>query len=215
MTDEKDFTVDADLGRAYAEMSTEVTPPDLDAKILESAQPSARLSNLLALKPLSWAAITVLSIGLVLELQRSTPESDALLVEPGMSSPVAEEAVRLEMQSTNVPADAAATREVESSPASGAPIAEPVNRSLNKVREAAAETETLDVAPAQPAAQLFEDLDDLQVAPDPERFCDDAETVDAASWYRCVLRLREEGLDEQASYELSLLKSQFPDFEIR
>ena len=215
MNEDKDIDPGADLKRAYAELSTEVTPPALDAKILDAAQPNARLSNLLALKPLSWAAITVLSIGLVLELQRSTPEPDAVLMEPEPQSP-ADSAETLHEGLANQPAIEAS---IETNTASGfaaeAPIAQPVDRSMQKALEAAAELETLDRATAQPAAQLYEDLDDLQAVPEAERFCVDSETVDAGSWYLCVLRLREEGLDEQAAFELSLLKTRFPDFEIR
>ncbi len=213
MNEDKDIDPGADLRRAYADLSTEVTPPALDAKILDAAQPNARLSNLLSLKPLSWAAITILSIGLVLELQRSAPEPDAVLTEPAM--PVDSADLRLERQVAEPTIEAEINTNTATGYAAEAPIAAPVDRSMQKAQEAAAVLENLDRASVQPAAQLYEDLDDLQAAPEPERFCEESETVDAGSWYLCVLRLREEGRDEQAAFELSLLKSRFPDFEIR
>ncbi len=215
MNEDKDIDVGNDLRQAYADLSTEVTPPALDAKILDAARPNSRLSNLLALKPLSWAAITVLSIGLVLELQRSTPEPDAVMAAPEPNLPTDSVDTRFERQAVGQDQNAAKITESANGYAAEMPIAAPVNRSMQNAREVSSEIETLDRAPVQPAAQLFEDRDDLQVVPEAERFCEPSETVDAGSWYRCVLRLREEERDEQAAFELSLLKSRFPDFEVR
>ena len=216
MSDEQDIKLDPSLRQAYSDLSNETTPDALDASILDAARPSARLSNLLALKPLSWAAITLLSIGLALELQRSTPETpDGLSTEPAAAETVDEVLRSLEQHSADGPAEKA---EGDSAPlgfTAEPTIAEPRTRSLQTIREEAAVSETLDRGQAAPAAQLFEDRDDLQFAPETERFCDEVEIVDANSWYRCVLRLREEGLDEEAAFELSLLRSRFPDFETR
>jgi hypothetical protein len=48
-----------------------------------------------------------------------------------------------------------------------------------------------------------------------QRFCTAAESAAAGSWYRCVLKLREDGMKEQAEYEQALLQTKFPDFELR
>ncbi len=215
MTDEHDR--DPAVSQAYSELSTETPSTALDAKILQAARPSPRLSNLLALKPLSWAAITVLSIGLVLELQRSAPDvsGEQQIAVPMHSVPVDREKTNLESSSTNAPDEPTASDAAEPALGLEQPIAEPRNNSLRSVREEAAISETLDIAPATPAARLYEDLDNLKIAPEPERFCDDIERVDATSWYSCVLRLRDEGRVDEADFELSLLLTRFPDFEIR
>ncbi|MEM1173583.1 MAG: hypothetical protein AAGI27_02120 [Pseudomonadota bacterium] len=214
MSEGQDMERDETVSTAYADLSRETTSSDLDARIMQAAQPSSRLSNLLALKPLSWAAITVLSVGLVLELQRSTP---AISTDSALTAPVQE--LSLERQAVVPETVSDFADDADNLPAAGVtaeqPIAEPRNRSLRSVREEAAISETLDVAPAIPAARLYEDLDNLKVEPPAPRHCDDIERVDASSWYSCVLRLREEGRDDEASFELSLLMSKYPDFEIR
>ena len=47
------------------------------------------------------------------------------------------------------------------------------------------------------------------------RFCDDTETVDASSWYQCILRLEEEERFDEAASERTRLFSEYPDFQVR
>ncbi|MEM9401931.1 MAG: hypothetical protein AAGA44_05475 [Pseudomonadota bacterium] len=207
MNDRHDSERDAEVSALYAKLSRETTTPELDEKILQAAQPSAGLRQLLALKPLSWAAITVLSVALVLELQRETSGTSEDRVVPTASVPDGP------MHVAQPPSDAAL--QPKASPSAESFIAEPRNRSLQSAQEQAAINETLDVAPTAPTARFFEELDDYRIELEPERFCENIELVDASSWYTCVLRLREEGRVDEAAFELSLLRSAHPEFEIR
>ena len=129
--------------------------------------------------------------------------------------PVEREKAALESSPADPPTEPAESDMADIGALTERPIAAPRNQSLRAVREEIQAVETLDVAPAGRTAQLLEDLDDVKIAPEPERFCEDIELVDASSWYACVLRLREEGRIDEAAFELSLLRSKFPDFEIR
>ncbi len=225
---------DESLSSAWRALSDEQTPAGLDRSILQAAKQRPRLANLLSLKPLAWAAVMVLTVGVVLELQRSAPE---LLDQPAAYDMPAEAPAPERADSDQF---AAPEPEVASESPSAAYLAAPataeqdetpqiqqdMRRSMLKLstegRGVLEEAERLseedqleEVVVTGVNGRMLEDSADLQASDDLERFCETAVTVDPGSWYRCVLELREEGLQDEADFELSLLMSRFPEFEIR
>ena len=62
-----------------------------------------------------------------------------------------------------------------------------------------------------PAAELRRERANLNLADTVER-CDAEARKDPDAWYRCVLALREHGLEDAAAAELDALREAFPDF---
>jgi hypothetical protein len=62
-----------------------------------------------------------------------------------------------------------------------------------------------------PAERLSRERASVQQA-DTVEHCSAEDRKDAASWYRCVLALREQGLEDAARDELDALQDAFPDF---
>jgi hypothetical protein len=83
----------------------------------------------------------------------------------------------------------------------------PALREAEERVDAAADSYVEDV----PASQLRMERASAGLA-DTVAHCDAEDRRDADSWYRCVLALREQGLEEAADVELDALRDAFPDF---
>lgn len=103
-------------------------------------------------------------------------------------------------------ADAAEANATLEEAARAMPEADMLRRASDLARQQDAGSE------AAPAATsfAFSALEGTQV----ESHCDETARASAATWYECVVTLREAGLAEAADKELAELARAFPDFEI-
>lgn len=232
---------DPRVSETYRELSNEQTSAALDRKILDMAEagtPKRSLTRLLAIKPLAWAATVLLTVTLVLHLQEETPAPDALLYEEDVMSdavplrpePEPDRATKAEMTPVISPASTGRQDDDTAAPPSSvardadanagnelqsfAPAAE-TRTKMQEVEEFVAERERsigslTDTAEPTLSVQGRRSL----AAPEP-RYCSDAETADASSWYQCILALEEAGKLDEAAAERTRLFSAFPDFEVR
>ena len=198
---------DEQLSEAYRELSTEQTSARLDKAILDMAQagsPKKSLSRLLAIKPLAWAATVVLTVSLVFLQQEEV--ADTMIFEDDVAREMLE------------PAAAVPAEDESSSAASDMSSFAPAAGTRAKMQEVEAmmiEQDSADSSlPETVERGVAVELQGMQRSPQP-RFCDEAETADASSWYQCVLRLEEEGKLEEAASERTRLFSNYPDFQVR
>ncbi|MDJ0758641.1 MAG: hypothetical protein QNJ19_04540 [Woeseiaceae bacterium] len=203
-----DIASDQHVSETYRALSTEQTSPQLDKAILDMAQagaPKKSLSRLLAIKPLAWAATVVLTVSIVFQLQQQEV-TESLIYEDDVA--VEEEAV---VGAPRKDEDSAGLSDMSTfAPAASA------RSKLQEVEAMIVEQDSADSVSPEPAAELgaAAELGRMQRAPQP-RFCEETETVDASSWYQCILRLEEEGKFDEAASERTRLFSEFPDFQVR
>ncbi len=203
-----DMPGDKQLSEAYRELSTEQTSARLDKAILGMAQtssPKKSLSRLLAIKPLAWTATVVLTVSVVYQLQQQEG-MDAMLFEEDVAVDIAEPAAVAPTPDRDSPT---ATDMSSFAPAAGA------RSKLQEVEAMMIDQDAAETSLQRPAERgLAVELNGMQRSQAP-RFCDDTETVDASSWYQCILRLEEEGKLDEAASERTRLFSDYPDFQVR
>lgn len=232
---------DPRVSEVYRELSNEETSAKLDRNILDMAEagaPSRSLTRLLAVKPLAWAATVLLTVTLVVHLQQETPHPEALLYEEDVMTdavplPAApERAIKREAQQVVAPASSgrqddvaadtgtptpAAARDADADAAravqSFAPAAE-TRAKMQEVEAFVAERERSISSVTETPEPTVSIQGRRSAAPEP-RYCSEAETADASSWYRCILKLTEDGKLDEAAAERTKLFSAFPDFEVR
>lgn len=230
---------DSRVSDAYRDLSNEQTSAALDEKVLDMAnagKPKRSLTRLLAIKPLAWAATVVLTVSLVLHVNQA-PTPDTLLFEEDVTTdavPLPSEnsgaAIR-ESQFTDVPASigrqddvaaetagafdsAAKDADVAAEPRSFAPAAA-TRAKMQEVDEFIAERERATVSLPDNAEATVSIQGRQPLAAPESRYCSDAQTADASSWYRCILALEKDGKLDEAAAERTRLFSKYPDFEVR
>lgn len=222
-TDRHERHDDRRLAAAYRDLARERTPAGLDEAVLRMAAREARTPYGLArtwTRPVAWAATIGLSLALVLELSRiddlaPLPADDAVPVSVPVPAP-------------GTGPGAPATPKAERRPAmkaEPAPVQAPTRRSeraaenvdLDVQEEVAAQSDLRDqpsravsltgLAAAEDSAALREKKAEVQS-------CDDGARGRPASWYACIIALRDAGLVDAAADELDALQETFPDFPI-
>ena len=189
--------VDPQLSAAYRAGADETAPPGLDRSVLAEAARAVKRDRASAwrntwYRPVAFAATLGLCLALILQL-----------TDPDI---VGRETVTGEPQGSAL-----------SGTAAGGMFDEAVNETVEQIRDAEAEANASvmkapamsdpagDTATGEPAQR-----DRL---PDKER-CSDEERADAASWWRCIQELEEEGMTRVAEAELQALLKSFPGFAI-
>lgn len=205
-------SADAAVGKAYRQLAVEKTPQHLDAAVLEAAhkavaRPQYARSRAWT-RPLAWAATIVLTVAVVIEINR-VPVPDVPAREPGAPAPVS--------------APAQATGAALSQPAAAADIA---------VRQAEEKAATAKLERDAPAVLAPQNRVLLQRASEPAELRSDAalpaagrtaESVagdcppeamtDPGQWLACIEELEAAGMTAAAAEQRRLLQQAFPDFE--
>lgn len=189
----------------YRDIAQESTPAHLDERIIAMAGREARTRYGLArawVRPVAWAATIGLSFAFILEMTYFSEDA-----------PPREIAVPERVDADLAEGAEPAPQEAPFKRAPSAVVAAPEIRTGERLREAeeradeaaTSRAEEFAATPAysERAAALY--ADDVDV-------CDAEARRSAETWYRCVLALRERGLDDAARSELDALKEAFPDF---
>ena len=195
------------VSETYRDIATETSPASLDDKVMAMARQEARTRYGLArawVRPVAWAATIGLSFAFILEMtyfSDEAPSVDATMparvdsdagekAEPAAPAPA----------SKRMPANVVAAPEIKAS-------------QLPELREAEepADQAAASFADDYAAAGVARERASLQFA-DTVDHCGAEVRNDVDAWYRCVLALRERGLDEAAQAELDALLEVFPDF---
>jgi hypothetical protein len=174
------------VSETYRDIAKETSPAKLDDKVMAMASQEARTRYGMArawIRPVAWAATIGLSFAFILEMTYFS--DDAPPVDAGSPART----------------DSDAGRAAE--PASQAPAFKRAPAAILAAPEITADE--------MPALREAEERAYRQLANTVEH-CEAEDRKDADSWYRCVLALREQGLEEAASAELDALREAFPDF---
>ena len=195
------------VSETYRDIAKETSPANLDDKVMAMARQEARTRYGLArawIRPVAWAATIGLNFAFILEMTYFS--DDAPPVDASIPASVDSDAGKDADPALEAPAFKRAPAAVVAAPEIKANEA-PALREAEERADAAAASYAEDV----PAAQLRRERASLPLA-DTVDHCDAEDRNDADSWYRCVLALRERGLDEAADAELDALREAFPDF---
>lgn len=195
------------VSETYRDVARETSPAQLDDKILAMARQEARTRYGLArawVRPVAWAATIGLSFAFILEMTYFS--DDAPPVDASLPASVDSDAVDDVEPASQAPAFKRAPAAIMAAPEIKANEM-PALREAEERADAAAASYAEDV----PASQLRMERTSARLA-DTVEHCDSEERRDADSWYRCVLALREQGLEEAADAELDALRDAFPDF---
>jgi len=191
------MTTDQDNQRvsaAYRELPRETTPAALDEQVLAMAERNARSRYGFArawVRPLAWAATIALSLGFVLEM---TWFADA---PPEVAAPRPATSAERARQDAEV---MKAKQETSRYQGVAEQAAEPPPQHVEDQAQQPA------VAARAVAGASLAEARDLQ------QYCDSEARLSAATWYECIRELRDQGLDEAATFELQQLRHAFPDF---
>lgn len=201
---------------SYRKVAREVTPRELDERILENAARSARSRYGFArawVRPVAWAATIGLSLAFMLELTwfANTP------IE--MSAPVpavSEERARQDagvMKAKQEDSMNQAGARISTAPASpGAEPESPAAEASPGVEEAALLRRAGEQARTQADAAQLDAVMSYDFSADEDHACDNEARATAENWYQCIRDLRERGMEEDAAAEMEALLQAFPDF---
>ena len=178
------------VSETYRDIATETSPASLDDKIMAMARQEAPTRYGLArawIRPVAWAATIGLSFAFILEMTYFSDDAP--------------------------PVDAAMPARIDSDAgeASGPAAPEPASKRAPATIVAAPEVKATEPPALREAEEQARSRVSMQVA-DTADHCDAEAREDAETWYRCVLVLREQGLEEAARAELDALREAFPDF---
>ena len=187
---------------AYRDVATETTPVTLDEQIIDAARRETRTRYGLArawMRPVAWAATIALSFAFILEMTYFA--EDPLAVDP---------AVPIRDEERAEPAARPATVE-ESAKRTRAPV---VAAPAFKVEDSPVLQEAAEMAGAASADAAHREALSSLAAPADDMHCSLEARQGAATWYACIVSLRDQGLDEAASVEFERLLDAFPEFEV-
>lgn len=226
---------DPRVTEVYREISNEITPPELDRKILAMAAEEGRAKYWIPrawIRPVAWAATIALSLAFVLEMSQvaegPAPQVDPLAIEALEERVMSDEdAAKSEDESAvrqrlNKRSDAPATMNV-AAPAAPTEQSAPVKSAVDRQEadgasmslEVEADDMTLLREGEEPARMQFLSVPSAVVAPEKKELpteCDDDAREAPGSWYECVKALRDAGSDTAAQQELESLLAEFPEF---
>jgi hypothetical protein len=196
------------VSQAYRDIAHETSPTELDDKVLAMARQEARTRYGLArawIRPAAWAATIALSFAFILEMTYFSKEPSVAVPAPASSdsdaarqaapSPAPKEAAFKRSPSTMVTAPEIKASEM------------PALRETEERTDGAAYGVAEDLAPAEPRRERA-----IASFADSMPHCNAEDRKSAETWYRCVLALREQGLEDAAAVELDALREAFPDF---
>ena len=194
------------VSQAYRDIAHETSPTELDDKVLAMARQEARTRYGLArawIRPAAWAATIALSFGFILEMTYFSKEPPVTVPAPVSSDrDAARQAAPASKEAAfkRSPASMVTAPEIKASEMPPLPEAEErADTSADGVAE--------DLATAEPRRERA-----IASFADSISYCDAEDRKSAETWYRCVLALREQGLEDAAAAELDGLREAFPDF---
>lgn len=205
------------VSTTYRDLAQESTPPALDDSVLRMAAQSkpavARRGIPMWMKPVAWAATLGLTLAIVLDVTdvgQSIPASTTV-------APAASIQEAFSADDADVVQEAEEMARLRDGPDQGAELAksrqEPAHRVDEAVAGRAVESQAYAASPAteQRAAALDLSAEKKELSDDPA--CSVASREEAATWYDCVLKLRNDDSTAEADREMLLLIEAFPDFE--
>jgi len=171
---ESDNEVGSLVSRTYKELAGETTPEHLDRAVLKQAADAVRpryLRSITWTRPMAWAAIITLCVGLVLEVTKvPEPARTDMLLQPGRLDAPA--------PTSNLPEPAPAKAE-----ATQFLMEEAQEQPVERKRAAKMNADVRQQAAHVPASAS---------PPDPESpACDETETATAAAWLLCIKKLED------------------------
>lgn len=205
------------VSETYRGIAKETSPSNLDDRVMAMARDEARTRYGLArawIRPVAWAATIGLSFAFILEMtyfgDTVPPVDEAVPVPVDEALPAAvdddaNEAGREAEPAAEAPAFKQTLPSVVAAPEIRA-------RQTPALREA---EERADAAARYSADSPAEDPRSERASPEfatSADGCDAADRESADGWYRCVLALRAQGLEDAAEAELAALREAFPDF---
>ncbi len=195
------------VSEAYRDVARETSPAQLDDKVMAMARQEARTRYGLArawIRPVAWAATIGLSFAFILEMTYFS--GDAPAVDAGMPARTDIDAGDAADVDAQAPAFKRAPAAVVAAPEIKASEMPALQEAETPAEDATAGyDESLQATPSR-SERISRQLTNSVEA------CDAEARKDALTWYRCVLALREQGLEDAAEAEFNALREAFPDF---
>lgn len=213
---------DPRVSTAYRDLARERTPAHLDRAVLRAAADAARpqYSRLrLWTRPTAWAAMVLLSAGLLFEYSQS-PQQDAVPA-PAALAPAVEvapqDASKLDVTAERQRSDAPPRQEK-----AAAELRELTNRSADTLGQAEemmrfqqgpSDADTASAEPAARRAPAAAGAIATQSFREDAPACGNAARSEPESWLECIRALEQAGLAEAAGRERELFRDAYPDVE--
>lgn len=218
------------VSETYRESAQETTPPKLDEAVLRmaaSGKPDrARTRFSTWITPLTWTVTAGLCVALVMNVPdieqdlASEPMPEAAPPVTADVSPAASIEEAFSAEDADVVQEAEKMASMRDGPDQPAPLSrareEQARRADNTEKDqqdAAAESSAFGYSASVSADSVSQEMLFEKKESGREPVCDEASRRQAASWYECVLELRDSGRTEDADSEMLELVEQFPDFQ--
>jgi len=196
MTDERKTTDsgsndDRLVSETYRGTATERTPEQLNSAVLRNAAKAARPRYFLLrswTRPVAWAAVVMLSVGLLLELTQAPvthPVDESVMAEPALHDS------ELKVSDTDMLQEAEEMARMQQGPNGEADL------------PAAAAIPFSEKSALQSSAKLVETGSG----------CDETARAEPQLWLDCIMALEAAGLGDRALAEREQLTEAFPDFK--
>lgn len=212
----------------YRESAQETTPPQLDEAVLRMASNSKPVysSNRLSawLTPLTWTVTAGLCVALVMNAPEFHEDAPAAAHLPETASPAASIEEAFSAEDADVVEEAEKMARMRDGPNQPAPVARARKEQAERVdeeREVAVTASRAFVANSSVSADdssvsveaIVQELGLEKKEADRAPACEEPSRQQAASWYDCVLELRDSGRTEDADNEMLELLEEFPNFQ--
>jgi hypothetical protein len=191
MTTDSGGNDDRLVGETYREAATERAPDHLNTAVMRNAAKAARPRYFLLrtwTRPVAWAAVVMLSVGLVLELTQAPvihPVDESVMAEPAMNDS------ELRVSDTDMLEQAKEMARMQQGPNGEADL------------PAAAAIPFSEKSALRSSATLV----------DAESGCDETARGEPQLWLECITELETAGHTDLASMEREQLAEAFPDFD--
>ena len=194
----------------YRDIAKETSPANLDDRVMAMARLEARTRYGLArawIRPVAWAATIGLSFAFILEMTYF----DDIAPPVDMAIPASADDDAHEAERTAEPASQAPAFKREPAAVVAAPEIKASKTQVLREAEERADAAAASYAADVPVAEARRERATVELA-DGADSCNAEDRHTADAWYRCVLALREQGLEDAADAEFAALREAFPDF---
>ena len=223
---------DPRVSEVYRDVSRDITPPELDRRILSMAAADERTKYWIPrvwIRPVAWAATIALSLAFVLEMSE-VGDSPVPQAEP-LATELLEERVMLDADAVKSKDEAAGRQRLNKRSEAPAPmklappVTQPAPAEARSDLPAAGNASVSLEMEADDTSLLREAEDQARMQTGPARAvgvfaeekeqandCGDDARAAPESWYECVKALRDAGNSAAAQRELDLLLAEYPEF---
>lgn len=203
---------------AYRDLAQETAPKALDDAVLRmaAAKPASQKSGPPAwMKPAAWAATIGLALAIVIERPEVT--EPALMPSPASAPPAAAIEEAFSAEDANVVQEAEDMARMRDGPDQTDAVSKARQEQAKRRDSDSSEDAVASRAYGAPASvsadSVAYEVDEMKKESVDSSACSEISRQDAASWYDCVLQLRDTDRSAEADREMRRLLENFPEFQ--